>query len=345
MSAPPTISVVITVHERRTYVREAVRSVLQQDLDRSRFEVLVVRKLVDAELGAFLREHGVRDLEVTDDGIGAKVARGIQEARGGVIAILEDDDRFLPQALSWVFRAFTSDPELVYLHHGFTAMDPQGNAVPNSRFKAAAAQRLRRHGPVHLSSAGKSREMEALWGKDADFNCSCIAVRRSTYLPFLGEMREVPVTVDTFLLAVALLVPGSLLVDPTPLTLYRLHGENLSTAMTPEDPAYLDSLARYTDRSLVGYRLIAALAGRSSDPRVQRVLRSWAQVHAIYQLLRGRQRSRAEMARRLLAVAPYMATFVGRAERTTIVAALLYLLSPDLLRRSYVGYKRFDLGR
>lgn len=113
MNAAPVVSVIVPTFERRAYVRRAVESVLAQSF--RDFELIVVDdgssdgteealQGLDDRLRYLRRERG-----------GVEKARnfGTSEARGTLIAFLDDDDRWLPDHLAVVVEVFERNPDCV----------------------------------------------------------------------------------------------------------------------------------------------------------------------------------------------------------------------------------------
>jgi glycosyltransferase involved in cell wall biosynthesis len=102
MSSDPLVSVVIPTRNRHALVLRAVRSALAQTL--REIEIIVV---IDCEPGcetvnalANLNEHRVRGIVLTEQVGGAEARNiGIRNARSPWIALLDDDDEWLPSKL------------------------------------------------------------------------------------------------------------------------------------------------------------------------------------------------------------------------------------------------------
>jgi glycosyltransferase involved in cell wall biosynthesis len=99
---PNRISVVVTLYNKRNYVRRAVESILSQR--QSPFEVIVVDDgSTDggaATLESFVRPGLLRIVHQANAGEGAARNRGVREAKGELIAMLDADDQWDPEFLS-----------------------------------------------------------------------------------------------------------------------------------------------------------------------------------------------------------------------------------------------------
>ncbi len=118
---PPSISVIMPVHNRGSVIQRAIESVLAQDF--GAFELIVV------DDGSTDDTPGVVE-SITDDrltclrlpaNVGGNAARnrGIEAAAAPLIAFLDSDDAFLPHKLGFVVRSFQEKPEMGMLLDSF----------------------------------------------------------------------------------------------------------------------------------------------------------------------------------------------------------------------------------
>src|SRR5262245_2427124 len=94
----PIISAVICTYKRADYLRHALRSLCEQTLERSEFEVLVVDNAVEDETKQVVRDFesmGLPVCYVPEPEVGLNRARntGLKSAAGRYVAYLDDDAR------------------------------------------------------------------------------------------------------------------------------------------------------------------------------------------------------------------------------------------------------------
>jgi hypothetical protein len=208
------ISVVIPAYRRERYVLDAVRSVLVSNIDRSRYEILLVTDGVRPELERQLRELGVSVHTTGAPTIGDMLATGVSAARGEVVAFLDDDDCFHPAKLREVTEVF-ADPKVVFFHHGWRRVD--GGRRPLDAPAEFTRAQIRVSLPARRGAIGRLRRMGGLC------NTSSIVVRRSALLPQLSTLRKVTNAQD-FSLFLLLGGPGEALIDGTRVLVdYRTH--------------------------------------------------------------------------------------------------------------------------
>ena len=112
------ISVVICTHNRAGVILEGLQSTVDQSLSADRYEVLVVDNCSTDQtaevLECFSREYGnVRVVHESVLGLSAARNRGIQEAKGDIIAFLDDDAVADRRWLESLLSAFEEVPEAV----------------------------------------------------------------------------------------------------------------------------------------------------------------------------------------------------------------------------------------
>jgi glycosyltransferase involved in cell wall biosynthesis len=137
----PKVSVIIPTHNRASFLPAAVQSVLNQTFQD--FEVIVVDDASDDETPAVMRSF--TDPRITyvrhdsNKGQGETRNDGIRRATGEYIALLDDDDEWLPQKLEKQVHLLDGSSTMVGLvYTGFRKIDARtrevvGEVVPDRR--------------------------------------------------------------------------------------------------------------------------------------------------------------------------------------------------------------------
>lgn len=125
--ASPSISVVIPLFNKRAWVAEAVTSALIQDC--SPLEVIVVDDgSTDSGLDSLTGfDERVHIITQPNAGVSAARNRGIAEARGEWIALLDADDRFVQGHLRNLVELSLMHPEAALLCSGYRGFWPDGH--------------------------------------------------------------------------------------------------------------------------------------------------------------------------------------------------------------------------
>ena len=53
----PYISVIISAYNRKDFIMKAIESALDQDIDKSKYEIIVIKNFVDKDLDRFLKKN------------------------------------------------------------------------------------------------------------------------------------------------------------------------------------------------------------------------------------------------------------------------------------------------
>jgi glycosyltransferase involved in cell wall biosynthesis len=326
----PFLSVIVTAHDRRRYLKEAVESLLRQTISRTRFEVLVVKNFEDAEIDGFLQARKVEHWVTSAVPLAAKILEAFGRSRGRVVAFLEDDDLYLPQRLATVEEAFLRDPELGFFRNGFDVIDEEGR--PFTGWLPDALRTSRDAAPdLSVRDAEKDPQYRRLVDCFPDFNTSTMAIRRDLFESVVPILRRGEWGVDRFLFYAALAGSGSLRLDHRRLTLYRVHPEN--TGILSQSRS--DRLRR-VDRILANERaseaVIYELVRRSPRKAARHEVEGRRLVGEAYLLLGQPPSDRRRMAGILGRLPRYRDTQPVRANRRLALEGLVYLLFPGLAR-------------
>ena len=111
------VSVVITAHNRRKYLTDAVKSVLHQVNPGVEIEIVVVKNFVDDEIDSFLNNSGAVSIFTDEESFGSKLSLGIDASSGNIICFLDDDDMFNPYKIAIIRKIFDENKGLLFVHN------------------------------------------------------------------------------------------------------------------------------------------------------------------------------------------------------------------------------------
>jgi glycosyltransferase involved in cell wall biosynthesis len=223
VSAKPLVSVVVPSYNHAAYVEQAVRSALAQEVDG--LEVLVVDDGStddSAEIVRGIQDPRLRLLTQDNQGAPAAINRGLHEAGGEHLSVLNSDDRYAPGRLAAALAVFRGSPEVALVgswielidetgrglavKEGFSNLDPWPVAEPSRTFKADGDLRM-------------ALLMQNYWATTSNY------VFPSSVFAWHGPFRALRYAHDwDFALRVQLGQPAHLI--PKPLLQYRIHGRN-----------------------------------------------------------------------------------------------------------------------
>lgn len=169
MTVEPLVSVVIATRRGGTWLEQAVDSVLSQSV--RHLEVVVVNDGVDGDLSQ-LEATDPRVRVVVNQRKGLAFARNIGNriARGRYVAVLDDDDRWLPGKLDLQLSVLEDRPEVAMCHTQFEIIDETGRVTGPGWSSPTTVDRLLNGTapPLHSSTVWRREILSALGGYDPD---------------------------------------------------------------------------------------------------------------------------------------------------------------------------------
>ena len=217
----PFISVVVTAYNRREYLKYAVKSVINQTLDKGLYEMIVVKNFRDSEVDKLIEGNRGRIIEMGDEPIGRYLARGINESEGEVITFLDDDDVYHSRKLERLYKVFNEDENLDYYHHNLIAINKY------ERILNIDIDRVNTY--LRIANINDRINVIKKYGFKCGSGMSAIAIRkRLAYMLAKYVMPYVIDAPDFITFAFALNYGKVLIHEPYTLTFYRVHDKNTS---------------------------------------------------------------------------------------------------------------------
>lgn len=130
-SQKPLVSVIIPTFNRAHIISRSVDSVLAQTF--TDYEIIVVDDGSTDSTGEFLKNH-YRDriqyiAQSANRGLATARNRGIEESRGTYIAILDDDDLWLPEKLALQVELLQNNPKVALAYCGTVKVNCRGELL------------------------------------------------------------------------------------------------------------------------------------------------------------------------------------------------------------------------
>ncbi|HVW17684.1 MAG TPA: glycosyltransferase, partial [Solirubrobacteraceae bacterium] len=252
----PHVTCVMTAYQYGRFLPQSLDSVLAQDYPAELLDVVVVddgsTDDTPVVLARYAAAHPQRITVVRQRNAGtvAAINRGLELARGELIAILDADDAWLPHKTRTQVEMLQANPRLGLVHSDMTAIDGDGEVVAESWFR------------LHDTWPESGRVRGVLIGRNIATN-STIMMRadlRHAYWPLPSEA-EVPCQDWWFAAQVA--AHAEIDLPAEPLVLYRRHGSNKSPDR--DDAAHQARNARRLIRQirhLLGHTLAQEVTAR-----------------------------------------------------------------------------------
>jgi glycosyltransferase involved in cell wall biosynthesis len=234
--ASPTFSVLVATYNQAEYVLETLDTVAAQRS--SAWELVVVNdgstdgteERVRAWVEEFQRSRPNRVVfeSIPNSGQSAAMEHGFALCGGRYIALLDSDDRWLPEKLEVVARAAEADPDAGMIMHPLLVIDSAGRRTGDVRPKRAALP------------TGDLREQVRRTSRLAAPATSGVVIRADVFRRLVPmPTRRFKTAADLYLtLGAGLLAPVRSL--PQPLAEYRMHpgGQHIRTMLSAEGVRY-----------------------------------------------------------------------------------------------------------
>ena len=213
------ITVVICAYKRENFIIEALDSVLNQDLDRSFYEIIVVKSFKNNQIDEYALRNNVHLLFVDDEKYGIRLAEAIKVATGEIIVTLDDDDMMVSEKLSVIKAYFEEEAGVVALYNDFYFIDQDGKAIVVP-LRLKESEVMQRSGMVRLSGSSISvirycSKVGMVFGQ--------MSVRKHLITDHLEYLEKLNLSLDTFLFTLVILSKMQFLVIPKKLTQVRVH--------------------------------------------------------------------------------------------------------------------------
>lgn len=225
----PRVTVLLTVFQRTAFIREAIASALAQTQPAD--EILVTDDSSSGEIRQICEEYGVHYRANGEPlGVARNVAAAAAEARGELLAILNDDDAWEPDFLASLVPPLMSDPRRVLSFGDHWIMHADGRVDEN-----ATDRNTVRYGRDRLPGGEIAATAEVVL-RDNGVPLAMGAVFRKDAVDWARLVPEVAGAYD-FWLACELAATGRpFYYVPQRLTRYRLH-DAMETARAAPDKA------------------------------------------------------------------------------------------------------------
>lgn len=128
------ISIIIVAYDRKEFILDAIKSVLDQTMNRDLYEIIVIKNFHDSGIDKFIEEHCDRNIISDETTLGGKLAESLKVAKNNIVSFLEDDDTYLPDRLKEVIEVFQKNVNLVFYHNRCVMVDEKRNFIRKGGF-------------------------------------------------------------------------------------------------------------------------------------------------------------------------------------------------------------------
>jgi glycosyltransferase involved in cell wall biosynthesis len=238
-------------YNRKVFLIESIKSVLNQSVDRSNLEIIVIKNFEDSVIDKYCFEHAITNI-IMEGTVGQYMQRGIEESSGEIIAFLEDDDIFIQTKVERLIH-YKIKTNFNFIHNNYEEIDISGKS--RTKFMSKVHLTSYNFDFLEYSNELQKYELKRMLKAEVDFNPSCIAISSDLGKRILSLISRVNAGQDSFLFCVALEYKSVVLVGEV-LTKYRVHNstsnqfENFlaqSRTLCQESKKQLESLSLLSD--------------------------------------------------------------------------------------------------
>jgi len=112
------ISVIVSCWDRKEYILDALKSVVDQSLSRDKYEIILVIGYENPEVNKFCIDYDIKNILYNETNFFTKfLYTGILSAKYNIISFLEDDDMFMHNKLEVIYNEFNQNEKLGYYHN------------------------------------------------------------------------------------------------------------------------------------------------------------------------------------------------------------------------------------
>jgi glycosyltransferase involved in cell wall biosynthesis len=227
------ISVIIMAYNRKTFLRCAIDSVLNQSLDRNNFEIILIKNFPDEQIDSLCVEKGIYSTLTTNVPIGEYISLALKNSSGEIVCFLDDDDAFESNKLEMIYNEFSRNQDLMFIRNNWSLIDSEGRPI-----KGKSKATLSHKEPIQyfdINYAIKKIGIAFRW------NMSCISVRREIFDGFESYLPSIIAAQDLIVFYLAASKYKIIARCNLSLTRYRVH-EN---SMTKVKGSNNDALREY----------------------------------------------------------------------------------------------------
>ena len=228
----PNISVIICAFNRRNYINYAINSVLNQTIDPSKYELIVVSNF-EVTVRLDKKYNYTTIVKKTQQKRLNLMVYGIKKAKGDILCFLDDDDLFSNDKLERILELFSKNDKLGYIHNSFSLIDREGNDITSHKLIKLWKQPNKDY---YITYKKIKRHLRKITNYCGIVNLSSISIRSSIIDKHsLDYLENLPGNTDEFIFDELLHSRFDLFMTKDILSLYRIHRENNSKPKTPAE--------------------------------------------------------------------------------------------------------------
>jgi len=215
----PSISVVIPVYNRKQFVNEAIKSIIDTNVNNNIIEIIVVTN-IDLDISLKNDFVDLKIIKTDEKELSKKIKIGIITANADIIAFLEDDDLWVNNKISRILSIFNNN-EIDFYHNNFL----QFRDIPKKEDYIYLQNNFFEIPAKDIRSSLKIFKL--IKKSHSDYNLSSMVIRKNFIIPYIKFFDKFGTFgVDSLIFFIALAYGNHIYIDKNILTLIRIHKTN-----------------------------------------------------------------------------------------------------------------------
>jgi glycosyltransferase involved in cell wall biosynthesis len=324
MGLNPAVTVIIPEYQPREYIKYALDSLEKQNVSKEYFEVIVVVNF-RTDLSLFNSSSlNLLVIHSEDMRLSGKILDALELARGNILCFLEDDDEFVENKIDRIIELYRKlNGNVFYYYNQRILIDAEGNVI--------TSRKLQKYSMTTASVIKLIPPSEAKWMRGLPwFNSSSISISASILQNKIEELGKLDtLMLDWFLFVASMSYGAMICIDSTPLTRYRIHGDQtikVKTNSNEENVAKFEQIEKQTIGDL--QLLKEMVSGTAAYEEIETYIERFKVLHHIYYYCDRRS------------LLPKFASFLRKKSLHSlkdtlqvIILSATFLLSPDVAKR------------
>ena len=247
----PEISIIVTAHDRKEFLADALMSISKQTCDPGRYQVIVVKNFEDQDSDRIIEANGFISLKCVGD-LEDKILMALDYCNGEIVTFLEDDDLYAHTRNERIIHIFNEYSEISFYRNSLIEIDQYGRKNGKNHHP-----QVRRS--VFLESNQIGSVLPYLIANNVDFSTGCIAIRKNVLMENQELFRSYTSVsskfTDSLYFLFALRSGTSVFLDSSPQTYVRRH-DSMSVRISGNIQEATAFRARFTEEFIRLYRHI-----------------------------------------------------------------------------------------
>ena len=215
----PQISIIVTAHDRKEFLSEALSSLVKQTCDASEYQVIVVKNFEDPICDRIIVENEFISVNCGGS-LADKILKALTFCDGEIITFLEDDDLYANERIMRILDVFYQHQEVSFYRNSLIEIGQFGKVTGKNHHPQIRKLLFLKEDQIKSS-------LPYLVAYNVDFSTGCMAIRKSILMQNLDLFKSYTSIsskfTDSLYFLFALKSMASVFIDSSPYTYVRRH--------------------------------------------------------------------------------------------------------------------------